>query len=285
MNKTLNEVIDYYKNNKKFNAEKWIEYKANKFNEYLIKNNITSTIVSISGGIDSATILGILKYVFDLPNSNLKNICAVNQPIHSSDWALNRSKELCDILNIKLIIIDQTDIHDLILKKLKDSGFEGNVFSNGQLKSYLRTPINYNLAHILSSNGLNSIVIGTGNKDEDGYLGYFCKYGDGAVDVQLISDLHKSEVYEVAKKLKIPKSILVAPPSADLWDGQEDEKEIGVSYDFVEFYTNYCIQQNKENEVLNMLTKESIEKYIEYKNICDNIHIRNKHKLLGIINL
>ena len=174
MNKTLNEVIDYYKNNKKFNAEKWIEYKANKFNEYLIKNNITSTIVSISGGIDSATILGILKYVFDLPNSNLKNICAVNQPIHSSDWALNRSKELCDILNIKLIIIDQTDIHDLILKKLKDSGFEGNVFSNGQLKSYLRTPINYNLAHILSSNGLNSIVIGTGNKDEDGYLGYFC---------------------------------------------------------------------------------------------------------------
>ncbi len=42
---------------------------------------------------------------------------------------------------------------------------------------------------------------------------------------------------------------------ADLWDGQEDEKEIGVSYDFVEFYTNYCIFQNKENEVLNILTK------------------------------
>ena len=31
----------------------------------------------------------------------------------------------------------------------------------------------------------------------------------------------------MAKHLGVPASILEAPPSADLWDGQEDEKELG----------------------------------------------------------
>lgn len=64
-------------------------------------------------------------------------------------------------------------------------------------------------------------MLGTGNHDEDGYLGYFCKAGDGVVDVQLISDLHKSEVFKVGAELGVPESILRSPPSADLWDGSD----------------------------------------------------------------
>lgn len=59
--------------------------------------------------------------------------------------------------------------------------------------------------------------------DEDGYLCYFCKAGDGVVDVQLIADLHKSEVFKVSRFLGVPETILSAAPSADLWDGQSDE--------------------------------------------------------------
>ena len=59
------------------------------------------------------------------------------------------------------------------------------------------------------------MVMGTGNHDEDGYLGYFCKAGDGVVDVQLIADLHKSEVFKVGALLGVPQSILSSPPSAD----------------------------------------------------------------------
>ena len=80
--------------------------------------------------------------------------------------------------------------------------------------------------------------------DEDGYLAYFCKAGDGVVDVQLISDLHKSEVFTVAKYLGVTESILNALPSADLWDEQEDEKELGFSYDFIEFYTGVYLKWN-----------------------------------------
>lgn len=49
------------------------------------------------------------------------------------------------------------------------------MFANGQLRSYMRTPVNYYVAQLLSNNGAPSIVLGTGNYDEDGYLRYFCK--------------------------------------------------------------------------------------------------------------
>jgi NAD+ synthase (glutamine-hydrolysing) len=63
------------------------------------------------------------------------------------------------------------------------------------------------------------LVFLLGNYDEDGYLRYFCKAGDGTVDVQMIADLHKSEVFLVAKELGVSQNILVAPPTADLWEG------------------------------------------------------------------
>ena len=73
--------------------------------------------------------------------------------------------------------------------------------------------------------------------DEDGYLYYFSKAGDGISDIQLIHDLHKSEVYTVARSLDLCDELVNAIPSADLWDGQTDEDEIGFSYDAVELWT------------------------------------------------
>lgn len=60
-------------------------------------------------------------------------------------------------------------------------------FSSSMLKSYLRTQVAYTLA-----SNYSGVVIGTGNLDEDGYLYYYCKFGDRVVDIGLIWDLHKS---------------------------------------------------------------------------------------------
>ena len=68
---------------------------------------------------------------------------------------------------------------------------------------------------------------------------FFFFLGDGVVDIQLIGDLHKSEVFKVGRVVGVPESVLSAPPSADLWDGQTDEEELGFSYDFVELWTTY----------------------------------------------
>jgi NAD+ synthase len=75
----------------------------------------------------------------------------------------------------------------------------------------------------------NRIVCGTSNRSEY-MLGYCTKYGDNAADIQPILHLYKTEVYVVAKELGIPEPIMTKAPSAGLWEGQSDEREIGLTY-------------------------------------------------------
>lgn len=75
----------------------------------------------------------------------------------------------------------------------------------------------------------NRLVAGTGNRSEI-YMGYFTKWGDGAYDFDPISDLTVTEVYEFLRYLEAPESIINKAPSAGLYEGQTDEKEMGVTY-------------------------------------------------------
>jgi NAD+ synthase (glutamine-hydrolysing) len=282
------DFLDLYRETTAFNAEEWVKNKSILFDKYLEDNRLSGAVVSVSGGIDSAVTLALMKYTMELPNSHLKKIVALSQPIHSSVWALNRAVELCNSLEVSLTVIDQTKIHQQIVDIFENNmGTQSDDFSRGQLRSYLRTPANYFAAQILRKDGFPAIVIGTGNKDEDGYLAYFCKYGDGAVDLQLISDLHKSQVFKVGAFLQIPESILQAAPSADLWDGQTDEEEMGFSYDFIEFYIGYylLLDENNKNNLVNNLSDKSREDFLKFQELCTCIHKRNTHKLKGVINL
>ena len=155
------------------------------------------------------------------------------------------------------------------------------------MRSYMRTPINYYCAQLLTQSGYPAVVIGTGNMDEDGYLAYFCKAGDGVVDVQLISDLHKSEVFKTAEYLGVPMSIIKAKPSADLWEGQEDEKELGFTYDFIEFYTGVYLKMDEEYKkmFISDLNQDSYREFINFEEKCVAVHIRNRHKIGGVVNL
>tara|TARA_B100000795_G_C22800549_1_gene441672 strand:+ start:930 stop:1817 length:888 start_codon:yes stop_codon:yes gene_type:complete len=271
-----------------FSPKYFVKTKVKKFNEYLGKNNLSGAILSVSGGVDSALTLALLKQTKELPNSNLKKIWAINQPIHSSDWALNRAKELCEKMDIELKVIDQTELYENVTKIVRSAtGIKENKFSGGQMRSYMRTPINYYCAQLLSQDGYPALVMGTGNMDEDGYLAYFCKAGDGVVDVQLIADLHKSEVFKCAEYLDVPMSIVKAKPSADLWEGQEDEKELGFTYDFIEFYTGVYLKMNEDNKksFISDLSEESYNEFLTFEEKCVAIHNRNKHKIDGVVNM
>ena len=73
------------------------------------------------------------------------------------------------------------------------------------------------------------LVCGTENKSE-ALLGYFTRFGDEASDIEPIQHLYKTQVYELAKYLGVPKEIIEKPPSANLWESQTDEGEFGFTY-------------------------------------------------------
>ena len=74
------------------------------------------------------------------------------------------------------------------------------------------------------------LVIGTGNKSELA-CGYWTKFGDGGCDFMPIGDLYKTQVREMARHLGLPARTLEKVPTAGLWRGQTDEKELGIRYE------------------------------------------------------
>ena len=102
------------------------------------------------------------------------------------------------------------------------------------------------------------------------------------VDVQVISDIHKSEVYQVAEFFDIPNSIVEAAPSGDMYDGRTDEMVFGTTYDFVELYAYYLNWDEKQRaEFLNSLSNEAKSEFNMSANNLEHIHGYNLHKYLG----
>ena len=80
------------------------------------------------------------------------------------------------------------------------------------------------------SEEFGGLVLGTSNRTE-WLLGYFTIYGDGAAAIEPLAHLYKCQVRRLAMYMDIPDHIIEKPPSADLWTGQTDEKELGFTYD------------------------------------------------------
>ena len=289
MNSTLRIHLELYRTGLNFKPANWISDKCKVFSEYLVANKLTGAVISVSGGVDSAVTLGLCLETQKRYPDILKKVLPITQPIHSSAWAQGRSQELCDSYGVKLAVIDQTPIFDQLKTTIDESiGVNGNQFVGGQLKSYMRTPANYYAAQLMSQSGFPSIVMGTGNLDEDGYLAYYCKAGDGVVDLQLISDLHKSQVFTVGKELNVIDSILSAPPSADLWEGHTDEDEMEISYDAVELFLGVyrkLADDHHRSQWECMLTGDAAIEWAHIKDRCETIHNRNKQRLAGVVNL
>jgi NAD+ synthase len=95
----------------------------------------------------------------------------------------------------------------------------------------------------------NALVIGTSNKTEI-LLGYSTIFGDSACAINPIGDLYKTQLWDFAKYLKIPESIINKKPSADLWEGQTDEDEFGFTYEEVDKFLYLKIDERKSDEEL-----------------------------------
>eukprot|EP01068_Selenidium_serpulae_P007274 Selendium_serpulae@DN4662_c0_g1_i1.p2 len=286
MHPQLAENLTQLRLRRNFDASSWITKKLSLFNEYMTCHGLKAAVVSVSGGVDSAVTFALTLAASRCENSSIKKVLGLAQPIHSTESIWKRALELGDALKADIKVIDQSDCFDALAAKVESTvEIPGKQFARGQLKSYMRTPTSYFTAQLLSQQGLPCVVMGTGNRDEDGYLKYFCKAGDGVVDIQLLADLHKSEVFKVGSALDVPSSILAAAPSADLWDGQTDEEELGFEYDFIELFTEWMDLPEEEQRLMKAsITGEALEEWDRCAEAAKTIHKRNSHKD-GIVNL
>jgi NAD+ synthase len=76
---------------------------------------------------------------------------------------------------------------------------------------------------------LGCLVLGTSNKTEI-LLGYSTVFGDNASSLNPLGDLYKQQVWQLASHLDLPRQVVAKEPSADLWPGQTDESELGITY-------------------------------------------------------
>ncbi len=184
-------------------------------------------VMGMSGGLDSSVTAVLCKKAF--PDTSLGLI----MPCFSSKEDVEHAKIVAKKFGIETKEMDISDIFKFFLNTLEGREYDRNVneeidIAVANLKPRLRMICLYYFA-----NKLNYLVVGTGNKSELS-VGYFTKYGDGAADILPLGDLLKTEERELAEWLDIPKQILEKVPSADLWTGQTDESEIGMSYDVLD---------------------------------------------------
>jgi NAD+ synthase len=111
------------------------------------------------------------------------------------------------------------------------------------------------------SHSKKALVIGTSNKTES-LLGYSTLFGDSASAINPIGDLYKTQVRQLSHELGVPKAILEKAPSADLWSGQTDEKEMGLTYDEADRLLYYLVdcRESEEELIARGFKKELITK-------------------------
>lgn len=194
--------------------------------------------IGMSGGIDSSTVAAISVLEF-----GPENVVGAYRDIRSNPKHLQDVKLLQAMLGFKLICIDGNKMYDDFLdqakKQFEEAGLlwadEGTPeadelgFTNAyaSLKSRFTTPMAGFISKAIDKG--NGRVLGTGNGEEDGILRYFDKFGDGAVDNNVLNGLTKAEVRQLAIYLEIPMQIVTKIPSADLeasGDAHNDEDQL-----------------------------------------------------------
>lgn len=193
-----------------------IEKLIAKTKAYFKQSNRTKAVLGLSGGIDSSLCCLIAAKAL-----GPQNVYAYYMPYFENKGDEADATAVAKLAGIKLKKINIKKIVDETARTSQTK----NIKHKGNIMSRTRMTLLYAFAA-----KRDALVIGTGNKTEIA-LGYFTKWGDGAVDVLPIGNLYKTQVRELAKKIGIPKNILLKPPSAGLWKGQTDEGEIGMTYE------------------------------------------------------
>ena len=161
--------------------------------------------------------------------------------------------EVAGKFNIETRTVDLTPVREAELAAL-EGVTKLTDMAVANIAPRLRMVTLYAIAH-----AENRLVAGTGNASE-AYVGYFTKWGDGAHDFNPIADLCVGEIYEFLEYLGAPRSVIEKAPSAGLFEGQTDEKEMGISYAAIDAYMAGRPVGGREREIIERMHRASEHK-------------------------
>ena len=235
-------------------SKEYIDYLVNWLKKEVKTRKAKGLVVGVSGGIDSAVASCLIKQAF--PNNHLVLWMDIQSSKNAYENAMLHIKQfnLHTIhLNLNEPFLQLNKQFDLV-EDLKSCDKNCHLLSHRNIKPRLRMISLYQFAQLHKY-----LVVGTSNLDEI-YLGYYTKWGDGAADLYPLANLTKNKVYKLAKALKVNQKIIDEEPSADLFEGQTDEKEMNITYKTIDNFL--------EGKKINKKDQETIEQ----------LHQKSKHK-------
>jgi NAD+ synthase len=193
-----------------------VEVLVNFIAEELHKAGFNKAVIGLSGGVDSSFTAFLAQKAL-----GKENVIGISMPYRTTSESSKEDARLVGkILRIEFHEIDITKQIDLYFKLFPDA----DKVRKGNKMARERMSILYDFAH-----ANNAMVIGTSNKSES-LIGYCTRWGDGAHDIDPLGDLYKTQIWDLAEYIGVPEKIVKKKPSADLWPGQTDEGEIGMTY-------------------------------------------------------
>jgi NAD+ synthase (glutamine-hydrolysing) len=194
------------------------------FQEYAAKSGFKKFLIALSGGMDSALVLAIVKLGLR-PGQDLE---AMYMPsMFSSSISTQLSESMCKGLGIQLTYFPIKFLHSAVKNAFTQTfadPFQGLTDENVQ--SRLRGTLLYT-----RSNQTGAMVINTSNKSELA-VGYSTQYGDSVGAISLLGDLYKTEVYRLGEYINkkfnnpIPLGVFQRGPSAELRENQLDQDSL-----------------------------------------------------------
>jgi NAD+ synthase len=188
-------------------------------------------VLGLSGGIDSA-----LACCLAAEALGAQNVLAVRLPYTTSaPDSLDDAQRVIDLTGVQSLTIPITPMVEPLFERFPDM----TGVRRGNIMARTRMVILFD-----QSAAFHALVVGTGNKTEV-LLGYSTIYGDSACAFNPLGDLYKTQVRQLSQALGLPASILAKAPSADLWQGQTDEGDLGFTYAEVDRLLFHLVEERR----------------------------------------
>lgn len=230
-------LINRFEENIEQETNKVVNWLKEKFKE----SGAKGAVLGMSGGIDCSVVARLLQLaeiptiLVMMPYGESMKLAGDNKDAMALIEKFNFEYLTVDITNTVNTLIKSMDMcnstehptaHSLIgtVGKLKGNKIPLQQMAMDNIKPRVRMTTLYTIAQ-----SMGYLVVGTGNLSEI-TMGYFTKWGDGASDINPLANFTKTQVRILGKYLELPERIITKAPSANLWQGQTDEDEMGITY-------------------------------------------------------